>query len=273
MRPARTALAACAALVLGATAAAAGSGLVRLTDRDDLLGWEAVGRLDMAGSGFCSGTLIAPDLVLTAAHCVHDPRSGEMLQAGRLTFRAGLRDGVSIADRGVAQIAVPAGYAKQRERTMDKVRADVALLRLSAPILSGEADPFVLHDGAAPGGAVSVASYGQGRSEALSRQRSCQVVAAADDLMAFDCDVTFGSSGAPVFVKTGSRVRIVSVISGMAEMSGRQVAIGMALPAVVAGLKADLRRDAAAARPAASARRIRVGGGGGDASGAKFVRP
>ena len=46
------------------------TGLVKLGDRDDLLGWEAVGRLDQEGVGFCTGTLIAPDLVLTAAHCV-----------------------------------------------------------------------------------------------------------------------------------------------------------------------------------------------------------
>jgi len=247
------------------------SALSRLSDRNDLLGWEAVGRLELGGKGFCTGTLIAADLVLTAAHCVFDRQSGKLLDPGRLTFRAGLRDGVSIAERTGLQIAVPPDYAPQNALSWDNVRRDVALLRLSEPISTTDADPFALYTGSNPGRDVSVASYGQGRTEAISRQRQCRLLRTARDLMAFDCNVTFGSSGAPVFARAGSRGQILSVISGMARVDGRKLAMGMALPEMVATLKAQMRRAPVSA-PLKPIRRLRVGSGA-RTSGAKFVRP
>jgi len=259
------------ALIPGLACAQSGSGLVRLTDRDDLLGWEAVGRLDMAGTGFCTGTLIAPDLVLTAAHCVYDPRSNAPLPAENLTFRAGLRDGVSIAERRIRQVVPHAGYRPELNMTRENVRQDVALLRLASPIVSSDANPFILHSGPLPGEQVSVASYGQGRSEALSRQRQCKVLRAFGDLMTFDCNVTFGSSGAPVFTRVGNRGRIVSVISGVAQINGKRMSLGMSLPAVVAELKSQMRRTAVSG-PGRDIKRVQVGSGN-SGIGAKFIKP
>ena len=81
------------------SAVAQSDGLRRLTDRDDLLGWEAIGRLDTAQGGFCTATLIASNQVLTAAHCVYN--NGRLRNPSELRFRAGLRDGVAIAERNL----------------------------------------------------------------------------------------------------------------------------------------------------------------------------
>jgi protease YdgD len=126
-----------------------------------------------------------------------------------------------------------------------------------------------LYSGQSVGTAVSVTSYGRGRDQALSRQRECNIVGQSNDLIAFDCDVTFGSSGAPVFAKAGSRGRIVSVISGGGIVGGREVALGMSLPRIVEQLKAQLR--ATRSQPKAVIRRLSVGDRS-QSSGAKFIK-
>ena len=268
----------CAALLAAPLAAPAfaqqTSGLNALDRRGQLLGWEAVGRLDMPG-GFCTGTLIAPDVVLTAAHCMFDNR-GRPFRASDMTFRAGYSSGTSIAEVRGEKIAYPEGYRSGADgtSTLDEVAKDVALVRLEKPINSMVAAPFRIHETPQEGEQVTVLSYGKGREDWLSQQRECHVQGRyAGGLMAFDCDVTFGSSGAPVFVRYGTRFRILSLISGGRNFGTQDVvSFGMELPSVVADLQQQLRGGGPVATPGTGARRITVGQRN-QTGGARFVRP
>lgn len=240
----------------------------RLTDRDDLYGWEAVGRLDIGDQGFCTGTLIAKDLVLTAAHCALDKATGEPYPPGMVTFRAGLSDGKSLADRKVVQIASHPDFVANGRVSAPRVRVDVALMRLEEPIPYSVANPFALHSGRVLNDEISVASYGRGRAEAITRQRSCQILRRTEGIISFNCDVTFGSSGSAILAKNGPRWQILSVVSAVSWDGRRKVGYGMELAEIVSDLKSILRRDAP--RPTATIRRLQPGSDK-SSSGAKFI--
>ena len=255
-----------------ATAAAAGSGLIAMKDRGDMLGWEAVGRIDMKGHGFCTGVLISSTEVLTAGHCVVDD-AGQPIPPERVNFSAGYLNGKALHHRAARRIVVAEGYdGAQTELTLENIRRDVALIQLDSPVFISEADPFVVHTGHVEEADVQVMSYGRGREEAMSWQRQCALLQNVRGLLVFDCDTTFGSSGAPVFLRHDHRIRVLSLVSGGATSEGEKVTLGMELAAVVDELKRALRYQTAPVTNATSGpRRIKVGGG--NASGAKFVKP
>lgn len=264
------------AALIAAWPALAQEGLDRLTTREDLRGFEPVGRVDIAGGGFCTGALIAPDLVLTAGHCVLQP-DGTPVAAATITFRAGLSDGVALAEAPVRRTVVDPRFTGRETAPTAELELDVALLELATPIPTSVISPFVV---AAPGKGdeVSVVSYAAGREEALSWQPVCRALDRQGALIAFDCDVGFGSSGAPVLDRSQYRARIVSIISAGSTIDGRRVAIGMQLPARVAALKEALRSGRVTSEaPSADAPR-KVGkrivpGDERDETGARFITP
>ena len=231
-------------------------------------GWEAVGRLNLDGKGFCTGALIAPDLVLTAAHCLHDRRSGERIDPARIEFLAGWRNGRAAAYRKVRKAVAHPGYVFAGENAGD-VRHDLALIRLDQPIRLPSIRPFATGAAPAAGAAVGVVSYARDRAEAPSIERSCHVLRHQPGSMVLSCDVDFGASGAPVFDLQGDEPRVVSVVAAKAEMTGQKVALGTDLAGDL-----DALLEALEAPVAAGGALPQIGGGAAAGQGgARFVRP
>lgn len=257
------------ALTCAAGALRAEGVLVPLDTLDKAQDWAAVGRINIKGVGFCTGTLISFDRVLTAAHCLYDKRSGKKIAPEDLEFLADFRNGTAEATRTVRRTVTHPNYDVYAPDGLARVANDIAILELESPIRLPNIVPFELATQPERGKGVSVVSYATGREETPTLEELCHVLARRDATVVLSCDVDFGASGSPVFAfGPDGLARIVTVITALAEVEGEKIALGASLESALDPLVERIAANDWDVLPSAPVVQDLSSGGG-----AKFVKP
>ncbi|MGB5559952.1 MAG: trypsin-like peptidase domain-containing protein [Paracoccaceae bacterium] len=193
-----------------------------------------IGLIELGTKGGCTGTLIEPDLVLTAAHCLVSGDKNKKLKATDFYFHPTTITGHPGEGFKGQVMAVHPVYLLPGLTYDRRIPRDLGLLRLERPVPADLATPIP------PGGAELFNDRGFVMAfrgpKSVARQRICQPFALHEGLLTLGCEVMSGESGSPFFVLRDGAPAVVSVVSSRTSSGHQPLALSAELASGLPGL-------------------------------------
>ncbi|NJM29572.1 MAG: trypsin-like serine protease [Rhizobiales bacterium] len=207
--------------------------------------WSAIGHVNIGGRRMrwiCSGTLVAPRVVLTAAHCVVNFPKRKLHPMRDINFVAGVNKGKSkgaakakcvklLKDTvGYDYIAAIGGQQSAERQSPQQIVRDLAVIVLNKDLAKAGTIGIASNRIVPVQSPVAHASFPGTRRQVLTGQKNCRTLVSAVGLLVTDCDVEPGSSGGPILVEEDGQYRLAGVAVGYLENLGTLAVPAASIP-------------------------------------------
>ena len=213
--------------------------------------WSAIGRVNAGGRGYCTGFLVGPRHVMTAAHCLYDFTEGRWRGANELHFVAGYQRDQFLIHSKVTDYEASGRFDVAARRSTNTTVYDWALLTLQDPIGHSAGwlglmalNSVTLQTLVSGQRQILQAGYRSGRAHAMTANPGCRVLRrfAGGHGLVHDCAVYHGDSGSPLLLFAGDQVHVIAMEVHLFKLEDRQVGAGISMTAFRDGAEPQARR-------------------------------